>query len=191
VHRTVSGAPTAPNLQRSAAPEQERNLHRIVSGGAADCPVRQSTEGKNCLPRMLSPPSCLGAIKGTPRRMEEDTKHILSILDHSHFVLAHSFDILSDLSSVLVRTLRYSFELKSSPCVCAYCCGLVWLLIPSLLPCSCVIIFCKGERLQVVEIPRKRDIVKGKEIPWYSSGSLDHLRGVDCNPRPLGHHNVE
>jgi hypothetical protein len=36
------------------------------------------------------------------------------------------------------------------------------LLIPSLLPCSFVIIFCKGERLQVVEIPRKRDIVKGK-----------------------------
>jgi hypothetical protein len=37
------------------------------------------------------------------------------------------------------------------------------LLIPSLLPCSFVIIFCKGERLQVVEIPRKRDIVKGKQ----------------------------
>jgi hypothetical protein len=25
-------------------------------------------------------PSCLGAIKGTPRRMEEDTKHSQSIL---------------------------------------------------------------------------------------------------------------
>jgi hypothetical protein len=55
----------------------------------------QSTEGKNCLPGMLSTaPSCLGAIKGTPRRMEEAPKHTLSILDHSHFVLAHSFDIL-------------------------------------------------------------------------------------------------
>jgi hypothetical protein len=41
-----------------------------------------------------------------------------------------------------------------------------------------------------VEIPRKRDIVKSK-TPWYSSGSLDRLRGVDCNPRPLGRHNVE
>jgi hypothetical protein len=30
VHRTVSGAPMAPKLQRSAAPEQERNLHRTV-----------------------------------------------------------------------------------------------------------------------------------------------------------------
>jgi hypothetical protein len=69
--------------------------------------VRQSIEGKNCLLGMLSmAPSSLGAIKGTPRRMEDYTKHTLSILDHSHFVFAHSFDILSDLSSVLVRTLR-------------------------------------------------------------------------------------
>jgi hypothetical protein len=75
VHRIVSGAPTAPNRQRSAAPKQERNLHRTVSGGALDCPVHQSTESKNCLPGMLSTaPSCLGAIKGTLRRMEEDTQ---------------------------------------------------------------------------------------------------------------------
>jgi hypothetical protein len=74
-HQTVSGAPTALDLQRSAAPKQERNPHRTVSGGAPDCPVRQSTEGKNCLPGMLSTaPSCLGAIKGIPRRMEDDTK---------------------------------------------------------------------------------------------------------------------
>jgi hypothetical protein len=64
--------------------------------------VRHPTEGKNCLPGLLSTaPSCLGAIKGTPRRMEEDTKHTLSILDHSHSVFAHSIGILSDLSSVL------------------------------------------------------------------------------------------
>jgi hypothetical protein len=70
-------------------------VHRTVSGGAPDCPVCQSTEGKICLPGLLSTaPSCLGAIKGTPRRMEEDTKHSLSTLDHSHFILAHLFDIL-------------------------------------------------------------------------------------------------
>jgi hypothetical protein len=74
-----------------------------MSGGAPDCPVRQATEGKNCLPGMLSTaPSYLGAIKGTPRRMEEDTKHLLSIVDHSHSIRAHLFDILSDLSFVLV-----------------------------------------------------------------------------------------
>jgi hypothetical protein len=74
-----------------------------LPGGAPDCPVRQATEGKNCLPGMLSTaPSCLGAIKGTPRRMEEHTNHPLSIFDHSHSILAHLFDILSDLSFVLV-----------------------------------------------------------------------------------------
>ena len=50
---------------------------------------------------------------------------------------------------------------------------------------------CKGERLQVVEIPHKRDIVKQSKTPWDSSGSLDRLRGVDCNPRPLGRHNMD
>jgi hypothetical protein len=81
--------------QRSASPNKEGNPHRTVSGGAPDCPVRQATEGKNCLPGLLSTaPSCLGAIKGTPRRMEENTKHSLSTLDHSHSIIAHLFDIL-------------------------------------------------------------------------------------------------
>jgi hypothetical protein len=125
VHRTVSGAPTTRNLQRSVSPNKERDPHRTVSGGASDCPVRQATEGKNCLLEMLSTaPSCLRAIKGTPRRMEEDTKQPLSIVDYSHFILAHLFDILSDLSFVLVRTLRYCLELKSRSCVCVY---LLWI----------------------------------------------------------------
>jgi hypothetical protein len=83
VHRTVSGAPTAPRRQLSASPDKERDPYRTVSGGAPDYPVRQTTEGKNCLPGMLSTaPSCFGAIKGTPRRMEENTKHSLSIPKH-------------------------------------------------------------------------------------------------------------
>jgi hypothetical protein len=92
----LSGVPTAPNRQRLAAPKQERNPHRTMSGGAPDCPVRQSTKGKICLPGMLSTaPSCLGAIKGTPRRMEEDTKHSLSIPKHQdsnsvHLILCDS-----------------------------------------------------------------------------------------------------
>jgi hypothetical protein len=91
VHRTVFGAPTAPNRQRSAAPKQERNPHRTVSGGAPDYPVRQATEGKNCHPGMLSTaPNCLGAIKGTPRRMEEYTKHSLSIPKHQDSTSAHA-----------------------------------------------------------------------------------------------------
>jgi hypothetical protein len=90
VHRKVSSAPAAPRLQRSASPNKERDPHRIVSGGAPDCPVRQATEGKNCLPGMHSTaPNCLGAIKGTPRRMEEYTKHSLSISKHQDFDSAH------------------------------------------------------------------------------------------------------
>jgi hypothetical protein len=42
-----------------------------------------------------------------------------------------------------------------------------------------------------VEIPRKwEEYSKGKRS-WYSSRSLDHLKRVECNPRPLGRHNVE
>jgi hypothetical protein len=53
----------------------------FMSGGAPDCPVRHPTEGKNCLPNGIpTAPSCLGAIKGTPRRMEHYTKHSLNIL---------------------------------------------------------------------------------------------------------------
>jgi hypothetical protein len=70
------------------------------------CPVRHPTEGKIWLPRMLpTAPSCLGAIKGTPRRMEEIHKHTLSIINLSHSVFAHLIDSLSDLSSVLVVNL--------------------------------------------------------------------------------------
>jgi hypothetical protein len=37
-----------------------------------------------------------------------------------------------------------------------------------------------------VEIPRKWDIVKERKTLWYSSGSLDHLKGVECNPHVGG-----
>jgi hypothetical protein len=112
-HQTVR---CAPDSVRCANGSKALTVGFAKEGkkSAPDCPVRQATEGKNCLLEMLSTaPSCLGAIKGTPRRMEEKTKHSLSIVDHSHFILAHLFDILSDLSSVLVRTLRYCVELKS------------------------------------------------------------------------------
>jgi hypothetical protein len=89
-------------LGKRSAPNNEQ----WMSGGAPDCPVHHPTEGKNCLPRM--PPtaaSCLGAIKGTPRRMEEAPKHTLSILSLPHSISAHLIDFLSDLSSVLVVNL--------------------------------------------------------------------------------------
>jgi hypothetical protein len=81
VHRAVSGVPRGPRAQRSASPEKERNRALCMSGGAPDCPVHQLTEGKNCLPNGdPTAPSCLRAIKGTPRRMEHNTKPPLKIL---------------------------------------------------------------------------------------------------------------
>jgi hypothetical protein len=95
VHRTCPVHQRLSGCQRSAAPCKERNQAPDSVRCAPDCLVRQTTEGKICLPRLLSTaPSCLGAIKGTPRRMEENTKHPLSTLDHSHIILAHLFDIL-------------------------------------------------------------------------------------------------
>jgi hypothetical protein len=74
VHRTVFGAPRGPRAQRSASPEKEGDW-------ALYCPVRHPTEGKNCLPNgSPTTPSCLGAIKRTPIRMEHYTKHSLNIL---------------------------------------------------------------------------------------------------------------
>jgi hypothetical protein len=93
-HRTVR---CAPDSVRCTNGSQAPTVGYATEGkkSAPDSPVRQATEGKNCLPGMLSTaPSCLGAIKGTPRRMEENTKHSLSTLDHSHSILAHLFDIL-------------------------------------------------------------------------------------------------
>jgi hypothetical protein len=116
VHRTVRCAPDSVRcangyhsatvgcaiLGRRSAPGTEQCL----SGGAPDCPVRHLTEGKNCLPRLPpTAPSCLGAIKGTPRCMEEIPKHTLSILNLPHSVSTHLIDFLSDLSSVLVVNL--------------------------------------------------------------------------------------
>jgi hypothetical protein len=84
-------------LGRRSAPDSEQ----WMSGGAPDCPVRHPTEGKNCLPRMPpTAPRCLGAIKGTPRRMEELPKHSLIISKHQDFILAHLILCDSDLSSI-------------------------------------------------------------------------------------------
>jgi hypothetical protein len=81
VHRIVSDVPSGPRAQRSASPEKQRDRALFMSGGAPDCPVCQPAEGKNCLLNGdPTTPSCLGAIKGTPRRMEQNTKPLLNIL---------------------------------------------------------------------------------------------------------------
>jgi hypothetical protein len=98
VHRTVSGAPTNTEDQQSDAPEKEGDR---ASDNNRDCPVHHPTEGKFGLPSWPpTAPSCLGAIKGTPRRMEESPKHSLSIprLQDSNFT--HLILCVSILSSI-------------------------------------------------------------------------------------------
>jgi hypothetical protein len=61
-----------------------------LSGGAPDCPVCHPTEGKDSLPCWHpTAPSCLGAIKGTPRRMEKLPKHSRNILSLQDSNFAH------------------------------------------------------------------------------------------------------
>jgi hypothetical protein len=72
-----------------------------MSGGAPDCPVHHPTEGNNCL--LIGSPmasSCLGAIKGTPRRMEHNTKHSLIILRRLDSATTHSDRSVRDLSTI-------------------------------------------------------------------------------------------
>jgi hypothetical protein len=78
VHQTVSGAPTDPEDQRSDALDMEGDR---APDNYSDCPVHHPTEGKFGLPSWPpTAPSCLGAIKGTPRRMEDSTKLSRNIL---------------------------------------------------------------------------------------------------------------
>ena len=105
-HSGLPSVPRGPRLQWLASPNKERNRALFMSGGVPDCPMRPPTEGKNCLPNGApTAPSYLGAIKGTPRRMEELSKHSLSILSLPHSISVHVIDFLSDLSSVLVVNL--------------------------------------------------------------------------------------
>jgi hypothetical protein len=110
-HRTVRCAPDSVRCaNRSRGPtvgcspygkKSSIGHKQWLSDGAQDCPVHHSTEGRNCLPRLCpTAPSCLGAIKGTPKRMEEKTKHSLSILKHPDSALAHSLHCVSNLSSI-------------------------------------------------------------------------------------------
>jgi hypothetical protein len=87
--------------------------------------------------------------------MEESPKHTLIILNLPHSVFAHLIDFLSDLSSVLVVNLLRFIRAQ----VLAVCVHIATNLCVAFLPYSKCFHFdlcCKGERLQVVEIPRKR-----------------------------------
>jgi hypothetical protein len=125
---------------------------------APDSPVHPRTEGNHSLPnRAPTAPSSLGAIKGTPRRTEHNTKHLLNILqcqDFTNIHLVHSDrDSSTSLSCnsavlfcVLILVLCVCCCYNSRSCVCFY---------SSLLVCSFQINYVRRERHQIVEIPHK------------------------------------
>jgi hypothetical protein len=103
-------------------------LLQWLSGGAPDCPVHHSTECKYCLPNWCpTAPSCLGAIKVTPRRMEQNTKLTRNILRHLDSTFMQSDHRSWDLSTVqVVNSLSCVCVLTSSP---VWVCALrIWVL---------------------------------------------------------------
>jgi hypothetical protein len=115
--------------------------------------------------------------------MEEIDKHSLIISKHQDFILAHLILCDSNLSSSWVENSVCELRAQFVTSVRVLCCCF-WDLCVSLFPplhsCFFVIIICKGERLQVVEIPHKRDIVKERKTPWYSSGFWITWKGLSA-----------
>jgi hypothetical protein len=71
-----------------------------LPGGAPDYLVRPQTEGNQSLPNGTpTAPSYHGAIKGTPRCMEQKTKHPLNILQCLDFASTRSFHCDRDWST--------------------------------------------------------------------------------------------
>jgi hypothetical protein len=135
VHRCAncheSATVVCARIGRRSAPDRLQWL----SGGASDCPVRHPTKGKDSLPCWsLTAPSCLGAIKGTPRRMEELPKLTRNILRLQDSNFAHLILWDSDLSSIWVENSMRC--VLSSICdLCAWLCydlSLVCFALPSL-----------------------------------------------------------
>jgi hypothetical protein len=123
---------------------------------APDCPMHPRAEGNHGLPNGApAAPRSLGAIKGTPRRMEQYTKHPLNIIQRQDFSITPLFHWDRDLSASLScdSILLFLCALFLT-CVCC-CCNLsscVCFYSPLLL-CSFEINYVRCERLQIVEIP--------------------------------------
>jgi hypothetical protein len=113
-----------PILRTNGRMRQKRKeiAHRTTTVTVWWCTGHHPTEGKFCLPSWSpTTPSYLGAIKGTPRRMEESPKHSLSILGHPDSAPAHSLCCVRDLSSIRVENSLCG-HLSSSLHLCAWVC---------------------------------------------------------------------
>jgi hypothetical protein len=103
-------------------------------------------------------PSCLGAIKGTPRHIEQYTKHLLNILRHRDFAFTHLVHCDRDSSTFLSCNSVVLLSCARSYLVCVLVLQLSLLCVLLFPPYSCTHSrsFCvRRERLQSVEIPHK------------------------------------
>jgi hypothetical protein len=101
---------STPRTNSQMHQKRKEIAHRIATvtvrwctrlSSAPDCPVHHTTEGKFGLPSWPPmAPSCLGAIKGTPRRIEEHTKPSRNILRLPDFDSTLLILCVSDLSSI-------------------------------------------------------------------------------------------
>jgi hypothetical protein len=161
---------------------------------APDSPVHRRTEGNQSLPNGgPTAPRSLGAIKGTPRCMKHYTKHLLNILQRRDFAITPLFHWDRYLSASLSYDSALLFHVLFSWLVCVLLLQLKFFCV-FLLPLTIVFIWdhlCKAWETPNCGDSSQQDIIEIKREPWYSSWSLDHLKGVECNPRPLGRHNVE
>jgi hypothetical protein len=120
--------------------------------------VRPRTESNYDLPNGApTAPSCLRAIKGTPRCMEQYTKQPLNILRRRDLAFTHLVHRDRDLNTFLSCN---SAVLLSCACSCLVCVAaatlaLVCVVVPPLCLCSFETIYVRRERLQSVEIPHK------------------------------------
>ena len=112
--------------------------------------------------------SGLEDIKGTSRRMEQYTKHLLNILRHRELAFAHLIHYVRDLSTFLSCNSVVLLLCARSRLVCVLVLRLsllcVCVAIPTLLLWFHCDRSCKGERLQLVDIPHKGDKLEIKEI---------------------------
>jgi hypothetical protein len=125
--------------------------------------------------------------------MEQKAKHSLNILRRLDSATTQSDHRVWDLSTVwVVNSLRRVCVLTSwLVCMC-----LLWFescvcFFPFLALVLCVVINfvrVRGSNLWRFLTNGKTNIRKKL---LYSSGSFNHLKGVECNPHPLGRHNVE
>jgi hypothetical protein len=154
------GAPDGPVPHRKGN-QPIRGFTAAFCAHTFHCPVHRRTEGKNCLPNGVpTAPSCFGAIKRTPG---------------THGAIHQASIEHSKTPRLRKRTFRSSclrfehFLSRELPklCLCAHLLtcvrGIAVILIlacvsfPPLLLCFYCDQHCKGERHQLLEIPRKRE----------------------------------